>query len=140
MILVVTACSPAATTDSTASTLASSSTTTPSTRTSSTSSEVTLSDLVGDWDNGQLFLQIADDGSYQILETATSDPSDPLMGGFVARDGSNLNFVTDIYGECGGETGVYGGAMKDGQLVFTLVDDPCEFRATQFVEPWDRSS
>jgi hypothetical protein len=139
MILVVTACSPAATTDSTASTLASSSTTTPSTRTSSTSSEVALSDLVGDWENGELFLQVADDGSYQALEMRTSDPSDPLMSGFLARDGINVNFVTDIYGECAGETGVYEALVMDGQLILTLVDDPCEFRANRFVATWERS-
>jgi hypothetical protein len=138
MILVVTACSPAATTDSTESTSASSSTTTPSTRTSTTA-EVALSDLVGDWENGELFLQVADDGSYQALEMRTSDPSDPLMSGFLARDGINVNFVTDIYGECAGETGVYEALVMDGQLILTLVDDPCEFRANRFVATWERS-
>ncbi len=101
--------------------------------------EFTLSDLVGDWDNGQLFLQIADDGSYQVLETADSDPADPLMGGFVARDGSDLSFVTDIYGECAGETGVYEVLMSEGQLLLTVVDDPCEFRSERFVDPWESS-
>ncbi|MEX1124684.1 MAG: hypothetical protein WEE53_03365 [Acidimicrobiia bacterium] len=104
-----------------------------------TSSEVALSDLVADWDNGQLFLQITDDGSYQTLATATSDPNDPLMGGFVARDGVNLIFVTNIYGECAGQTGVYEVLMTDSQLILTLVDDPCQFRATRFVDPWQKS-
>jgi hypothetical protein len=106
---------------------------------SSTSAEVALSDLVGDWENGELFLQVADDGSYQALEMRTSDPSDPLMSGFLARDGVNVNFVTDIYGECAGETGVYEALVMDGQLILTLVDDPCEFRANRFVATWERS-
>jgi hypothetical protein len=106
---------------------------------STTSSVVDLSDLVGDWDNGQLFLQVADDGSYQVLETPTSDPNDPLMSGFVARDGINVIFVTNIYGECSGQTGVYQALMTEGQLVLTLVDDPCQFRATRFVSPWETS-
>jgi hypothetical protein len=100
--------------------------------------EFALSDLVGSWDNGQLFLQIADDGSYQALETPDSDASDPLMGGFIARDGNNLSFVTDIYGECGGETGIYEVLMSEGQLILILGDDPCQFRSDRFVEPWER--
>jgi hypothetical protein len=107
--------------------------------TTTSGDDFTLSDLTGDWDNGRLFLQIADDGSYQVLETADSDPADPLMGGFIARDGSNLSFVTDIYGECGGETGVYEVLMSEGQLILILVDDPCEFRSDRFVDPWESS-
>jgi len=103
-----------------------------------TTSEVVLSELVGDWGNSELFLQIADDGSYQVLETPTSDPNDPLMGGFLARDGTNVIFVTNIYGECAGQTGVYEALMTDGQLILILVDDPCQFRATRFESPWDQ--
>lgn len=104
-----------------------------------TGDDFTLSDLTGDWDNGRLFLQVADDGSYQVLETADSDPADPLMGGFIARDGSNLSFVTDIYGECGGETGVYEVLISEGEMILILVDDPCEFRSDRFVDPWESS-
>jgi hypothetical protein len=100
---------------------------------------VELTDLVGDWDNGQLFLQVADDGSYQALETPDSDSANPLMGGFVARDGNDISFVTDIYGECGGETGVYEALMSERRLILILIDDPCQFRAERFVEPWERS-
>ncbi len=107
--------------------------------TTTSGDDFTLSDLTGDWDNGQLFLQIADDGSYQVLETPDSDPADPLMGGFIARDGSNLSFVTDIYGECGGETGVYEVLISEGELILILVDDPCEFRSDRFVDPWESS-
>ncbi len=95
-----------------------------------------MSDLVGNWDNGQLFLQILDDGSYQALATPTSDPNEPLFAGFVARDGVNFIFVTNIFAECPGETGVYEVLKTDDQLMLLLVDDPCEFRATRFVEPW----
>jgi len=104
-----------------------------------TTVEFALSDLAGDWENGELFLQIADDGFYQALEMPASDPNDPLMSGFLARDGINVNFVTDIYGECAGQTGVYEVLVIDGQLILSLVDDPCEFRATRFVEAWVRS-
>ena len=107
--------------------------------TTTSGDDFTLSDLTGDWDNGRLFLQIADDGSYQVLETADSDPADPLMGGFIARDGSNLSFVTDIYGECGGETGVYEVLISEGEMILILVDDPCEFRSDRFVDPWESS-
>jgi len=130
--LLATGCSPAAVVVDTSSTTVANSSTT-------TSSEVALSDLVGSWDNGQLFLQVADDGSYQALEMATSDPNDPLMSGFLARDGINLNFVTDIFGECAGQTGVYQVLMTEGELTLILVDDPCQFRSSRFVEPWERS-
>ena len=115
------------------------SSTSVATTSSTTASEVALSDLVGNWDNGQLFLQILDDGSYQVLATPTADPNEPLLGGFVARDGVNFIFVTNIYAECPGETGVYEVLKTDDQLMLTLVDDPCEFRATRFVEPWESS-
>ena len=131
-VLLSTACSPAADVIETSSTSVAASSTT-------TTSEVVLSELVGDWVNSELFLQVADDGSYQVLETPTADPNDPLLGGFLARDGTNVIFVTNIYGECAGQTGVYQAAITDGQLVFTLVDDPCQFRAARFVVPWETS-
>jgi hypothetical protein len=106
---------------------------------SSTTEVVVLSDLVGDWENGEWFLQIADDAFYQVLEESTSDPDDPLMSGFLARDGVNVNFVTDIYGDCAGQTGVYEVLLIDARLMLILVDDPCELRATRFVDPWERS-
>jgi hypothetical protein len=101
--------------------------------------EFTLSDLVGEWENSELVMQVGDDGMYVVHEAANEEPSDPLVSGFVARDGEKLNFVTDIYGECSGETGVYEVLMSDGQLILILVDDPCEFRAERFVIPWDRA-
>ena len=116
------------------------STTSGAVSTSTTSThEFALSDLVGNWDNGKLFLQFTEDGSYQVLQTPGSDPNDPVMGGFVARDGINLIFVTNIYGECSGETGVYEPLMASGQLVLSLVDDPCQFRSERFVDPWERA-
>ncbi len=105
--------------------------------TTTSTGDIGLPDLVGDWDNGELFLQFADDGSYQVLEAANADPNDPVMGGFVARDGADINFVTDVFGECAGMTGVYSVAIEGGQLLLTLVDDPCQFRATRFAEPWE---
>ena len=112
-------------------------TTTRPVASSTTSVEVGLPDLVGDWDNGEAFLQIADDGSYQVLDSPDSDRNDPVMGGFVARDGANINFVTDLFGECAGVTGVYSVTIEDGEMTLTLVDDPCELRAASFTEPWE---
>jgi hypothetical protein len=106
---------------------------------SGTTDQVVLNDLVGDWENGEWFLQVADDGSYRVLEDRSSDPDDPLMSGFLARDGADVNFVTDIYGECAGQTGVYEVLLIDARLMLILVDDPCELRATRFVDPWERS-
>ncbi|HEY6627537.1 MAG TPA: hypothetical protein VI193_00975 [Acidimicrobiia bacterium] len=99
----------------------------------------TLADLVGEWENRELVMQVGDDGQYVVHEAANEEPSDPLMSGFVARDGEELNFVTDIYGECAGETGVYEVLMSEGQLILILVDDPCEFRSDRFVDPWESS-
>lgn len=115
------------------------STTTSVLDSSSTTDGVVLSDLVGDWENGEWFLQIAADGFYQVLDKPTSDPGGPLMSGFLARDGANVNFVTDIYGDCAGQTGVYEVLLIDTRLMLILVDDLCELRATRFVEPWERS-
>jgi hypothetical protein len=129
------ACGPDEGVDTTTTTLAPSTTTTAAPTT--TSWEVGLPDLVGDWDNGELFLQIADDGSYQVLESADSDPDDPVIGGFLARDGADLNFVTNLFGECAGVTGVYGVELDEGQMLLTLVDDPCQYRSTRFIEPWE---
>jgi hypothetical protein len=111
--------------------------TTTTTATTTTNGEVGLPDLVGDWDNGELFLQIADDGSYQVLESADADPDAPMIGGFLARDGADLNFVTNLFGECAGVTGVYSVELDEGRMVLTLVDDPCQYRATRFIEPWE---
>jgi hypothetical protein len=96
-----------------------------------------LSDLVGDWDNGELLMQIADDGSYQVLGNSDSYPAGPLMGGFVAREGKDLNFVTDLFGDCAGMVGVYSALIDNDTLALTLVEDPCAFRAASFTQVWD---
>jgi hypothetical protein len=111
--------------------------TTSTAASTTTGGEVSLPDLVGDWDNGELFLQIIDDGSYQVLESADSDTDTPLFGGFLARDGAELNFVTNVFGECAGMTGVYAVELAGEQMTLTLVDDPCSFRAARFTEPWE---
>ena len=82
-------------------------------------------------------MEIADDGSYRVLEGIDSDPNDPLMGGFVARDGSDVSFVTDLYGECAGMVGVYSAVVGNDVLALTLVEDPCPWRVARFTEPWD---
>jgi hypothetical protein len=60
------------------------------------------------------------------------------MGGFVARDGDQFSFVTSTSGECPGQTGVYVATVEGDLLVLTLVEDPCETRATGFGAPFQR--
>ena len=135
LVVVATACGDAPAEDTTTTSSGSTSTSVAQS-TTSTSGEVGLPDLVGDWDNGELFLQVTDDGSYQVLDSPDSDPNAPLMAGFVARDGTSVNFVTDLFGECAGTTGIYEVELSNSDLVLTLVDDPCQFRADRFPGPW----
>jgi len=116
-------------------------TTTVSTATTSTSgdatttlvtpTEVTLSDLTGMWENSILTLEVNDGGEFLVL----GDSSEDLMGGFIARDGDQFNFVTSTTGECPGQTGVYEATIAADVLTLTFVDDPCEQRASGFEEP-----
>lgn len=131
------ACSGAA--DGTTTTSVAATTTTSIAQTPSTSSpEPVLSDLTGDWDNGVMLLMVNDQGEFLVLESGSDDSGEPLMGGFVAREGGDVNFVTGINGECPGQTGVYAASFVDDTLVLTLVDDPCELRADGFADPWTK--
>lgn len=105
--------------------------------TTATGDEMTLSDLSGNWDNGDLYLQVADDGTYQVLEEPGA--VERLMGGFVARDGTDFDFVTDTSGECPGQTGVYSARLEGETLALSVVDDPCELRVAGFTAPFQRS-
>ena len=97
----------------------------------------TLSDLTGTWDNGTLVLEVNDGGEYVIR--ASGGSTEPLMGGFVARDGEQFSFVTTTTGECPGQTGIYEASFDDDALTLLLVDDPCEMRATGLDRPFTRS-
>jgi len=132
------ACSGAA--DGTTTSSSAATTTTSIAETTSTSStEPVLSDLTGDWDNGVLVLMVNDQGEFLVMESGSDDSEEPLMGGFVAREGGDVNFVTGINGECPGQTGVYAASFVDDTLILTLVDDPCGLRAEGFADPWTRA-
>lgn len=107
-------------------------TTTTSTTLTPTISEPALSDLTGNWDNGTLILQVNDAGEFLVLDS--DDPEKTLMGGFVARDGTEFNFVTGTSGQCPGQTGVYEAATDGDTLRLTLIDDPCETRSAGFAD------
>lgn len=102
-----------------------------------TTAKVTLSDLVGSWENELAVLQVGDDGSYLVF----LDPHLPdllAMVGFVARDGDEFDFVTGTQGECPGQTGVYRVDIDDNMLTLSQVDDPCEWRQSVFSAPFKR--
>lgn len=113
------------------------STTTTSTAVTTTISEPALSDLTGNWDNGTLILQVNDAGEFLVLDP--DDPEQALMGGFVARDGTEFNFVTGTSGQCPGQTGVYETATDGDTLRLTLIDDPCETRSAGFADEFTSS-
>jgi len=122
---------------STTSSLDSGSTTATSITVTTTISEPALSDLTGNWENGTLILQVNDAGEFLVLNP--EDPEQPLMGGFVARDGTEFNFVTGTSGQCPGQTGVYETAIDGDTLRLTLIDDPCETRSAGFADEFTSS-
>ncbi len=95
-----------------------------------TTTGVTLSSLTGTWVNEDLVLEVNDGGEFVLR--LPSDQAGALMGGFVARDGDELSFVTSTTGECPGTTGVYGVVVSEDSLTLTVVDDPCPVRASGF--------
>jgi hypothetical protein len=117
----------------TSSTTTSSTSASPTTTNVVTTTGVTLTDLTGTWENDALRLEVNESGEYVVRDPA--DPGGALMGGFVARDGEQFSFVTSTSGECPGQTGVYVARIEGDFLSLTLVDDPCDFRATGFATP-----
>lgn len=105
-------------------------TTTSTTLAVTTTTGMTLSSLTGNWANDDLVLEVNDGGEFVLR--LPSDPTGALMGGFVARDGDELSFVTSTTGECPGQTGVYGVVASEDSLTLTLVDDPCPVRVSGF--------
>jgi hypothetical protein len=97
-------------------------------------SEPAIADLTGRWDNDTLVLEVNGDGEYVVI--TSGDSPETLMGGFVARDGSEFNFVTGTTGSCPGQTGVYEATFTDDELTLTLVDDPCVERVSGFEAPF----
>ncbi|MGH8914079.1 MAG: hypothetical protein ACRDZM_06115, partial [Acidimicrobiia bacterium] len=97
-----------------------------------------LADLTGEWDNGTLVLMVNDAGEYVL--NRSGEPGETLMGGFVARDGDQFNFVTGTTGTCPGQTGVYRATITAEELSLTLVDDPCPERAAGLEQPLTRMS
>ncbi len=96
--------------------------------------ETAIADLTGRWENTTFVLEVNDDGEFVVM--ISGDSLETLMGGFVARDGSEFNFVTGTTGSCPGQTGVYEATFTDDELTLILVDDPCEERAAGFEEPF----
>jgi hypothetical protein len=128
---------PGAAATSATSSLDNGSTTTTSMIVTTSLSEPALSDLTGNWDNGTLILQVNDAGEFLVLDP--DDPEQALMGGFVARDGNEFNFVTGTSGQCPGQTGVYEAAVDGDTLRLTLIDDPCETRSAGFADEFASS-
>jgi hypothetical protein len=133
VMVVVAACSDGGATSTTSSSASMS----PTTTAVVTSTEVTLTDLTGSWENGTLRLEVNEGGEYVVRDP--EEPDGVLMGGFVARDGDQFSFVTSTSGECPGQTGTYRVSIEGDVLSMTLVDDPCEIRMAGFGTPFQRS-
>ena len=97
-----------------------------------------LSDLTGSWSNDSVTLQVNDAGDFVVLSAEDPDQTDPLLGGFVARDEEDLIFVTGVGGECPGQSGVYAAAIDAATLTLSLVEDPCPVRVAWFEPPLAR--
>jgi hypothetical protein len=106
--------------------------TTTTTEIVTTTSELALSDLTGNWDNGTLQLIVTDQGEYSVADSGTTDPDQARIFGFVARNGLLFNFITGTTRECPGDTGVYEASISEEELTLTLVEDPCELRVSGF--------
>lgn len=117
---------------STTSTIEDATTTVPAT------TEPAIADLTGRWENTTFVLEVNDGGEFVVI--TSGDSPETLMGGFVARDGSEFNFVTGTTGSCPGQTGVYEAAFTEDELTLTLVDDPCVERASGFEPPFSRAT
>lgn len=138
LVLLIVACGDSAgdsTTTSTATTSTTVDTSTTIQATTSTPPIPVLSDLTGNWVNERSVLRVNDGGDYVVLGP-DADPDQPLTVGFVARDEVNVIFVSGVEGECPGETGVYHAVVDEETLTLTLVDDPCEARASWFELPF----
>jgi len=138
IVLVIAACGGDEEVISTTTTVSSatSSTLGVATTTVVTPTEATLSDLTGTWENSILTLEVNDGGEFLVL----GGSGETLMGGFIARDGVQFNFVTSTTDECPGQTGVYEASIADEVLTLTLVDDPCELRASGFEDPFSTAT
>jgi len=128
IVLAIVACGDDADPSTTTSTVQSTTTTEGVTTTVGEPTEVTLSDLTGTWENASLTLEVNDGGEFLVM----GDSTEPSMGGFIARDGAQFNFVTSTTGECPGQTGVYEASISNDTLTLVLIDDPCQLRATGF--------
>ena len=105
---------------------------------SGTGQPLALSDLSGSWYNDSVTLRVNDAGDFVVLPAGDPDGTDPLLGGFVARDEAKFIFVTGIGGQCPGQSGVYAAAIDAGTLALSLVEDPCPARVTWFQAPLAR--
>jgi hypothetical protein len=135
IVLTLVACGDDADPSTTTDSVQSSTTVDGVTTTVGEGAEATLSDLTGTWENVSLSLEVNDGGEFLVM----GGPNEPLMGGFIARDGAQFNFVTSTTGECPGQTGVYEASIEDDVLTLSLIEDPCQLRATGFEPAFARS-
>jgi hypothetical protein len=105
---------------------------------SGTGQPLALSDLTGSWSNDRVTLRVNDAGDFVVLSAGEPDQTDPLLGGFVARDEAEFIFVTGVGGQCPAQRGVYTAAIDAGTLTLSLVEDPCPARVTWFQTPLAR--
>jgi hypothetical protein len=100
-------------------------------------------DITGVWkqDEGSLFLQVNEDGTYaaapikpDFIEKA------PVEIGQFRLEGASFTFITsDESAFCGGQTGRYQVELTEqGQLQFELEEDACQERVNDPHETWSR--
>jgi hypothetical protein len=138
MVLMIAACSGDGEAATTTTIVQSTTTTIEATTTVPITTEPAIADLTGKWENTTFLLEVNDGGEFVVMTSGASPET--LMGGFVARDGSEFNFVTGTTGSCPGQTGVYEAMFTDDELTLTLVDDPCVDRASGFETPFSRAT
>jgi len=107
-----------------------------------TGEPVALSDLTGTWESETHVLQVDDGGSYELLELRPDgSTSETDLFGFIALQDGLLIFPAGASpGPCSGETGVYFGEVRDGELYLAAVDEPCALRREAFEAPWSLPS
>ncbi|HSJ84735.1 MAG TPA: hypothetical protein VLA91_13040 [Acidimicrobiia bacterium] len=103
---------------------------------------VALSDLTGMWESETHVLQVDDGGTYELLELRPdgSTRGTDLFGFIALQDGLLIFPAGASPGPCSGETGVYFGEVRDGELYLAAVDEPCALRQEAFEAPWSLPS
>jgi hypothetical protein len=108
----------------------------------STGEPVALSELTGTWESETHVLQVDDGGSYELLKLSPDgSTSGTDLFGFIAVQDELLIFPAGASpGPCSGETGVYFGEVREGELYLAAVDEPCPLRREAFEAAWSLPS